>query len=233
MPRLIHKSVSLCYNTSMGDMKPMNNEPSLRMPDALSNLRERLMRFTQSGAPPPPPDLTPERRRDAYIGTLIMERDEAFSEKVANKYAQYREPFKTLGEDSIVARRIAYDERLLLAAYNLFKAAEVAEDEIGKGITFLRDTDITTPLSTRSEYTTGEDFVYLRAYLMFEQLVTDYVPQFEAVKEGYVLTFVRPSAVRETFRTREIIAAIKASYKSDKENKESGKEHNNDAASRG
>lgn len=206
----------LCYNGLMGDTKLTRGTQVERMSEALSTLTDTLRRFTQSGAKSVHIPLSPERERDIAIGTLIMERDEAFSLEVAAKYAQYREPFKTLGEDSIVARRIAYDERLLLAAYNLFKSAKQAEDEIGKGITFLRDTNITSPLAARSEYTSGEEFVYLRAYLMFEQLVTDYVPQFETEKSGFVLTFVLPSAVRETFKTRETLAAIKASYKVEK-----------------
>lgn len=178
--------------------------------DALSSLSDRIRRFTQSGGKSPAP--SPEKKRDEYINTLIMERDEAFQLQVAAKYAQYRAPFKTLGEDSIAARRIAADERLILAAYNLFKAAKQAEDEIGKGATFLKDTNITSPLSGRSEYTSGEEFVYLRAYLKFEQLVADYAPQFEMSKDGYILTFVHPSQIRETFKTREILQAIKASY---------------------
>lgn len=180
--------------------------------DALSALSERLARFSQAGGREPLPPL--EKQRDDYIGKLIMERDESFSVVVASKYAQYKEPFKTLGEDSIVARRIAADERYLLAAYNLFKAAKETEDEVGKGITYLKDTRIISPLAARAEYTTGEEFVYLRAYLVFEQLVTDYAPQFEQVRDGsFVLTFVKPTAVRETYKTREIFAAIKAAYR--------------------
>lgn len=189
-----------------------NNEPRTeRIQDALAALSQRLVRFRQSGAKEPLPSSL--KQQDSYINTLIMERNEAFSVEVASKYAQYKEPFKTLGEDSIAARRIAADERHLLAAYNLFKTAKQAEEEIGKGITYLKDTNITSPLSARAEYTTGEEFVYLRAYLMFEQLVTDYVPQFEPCQDGsFILTFVKPSAVRETYKTRETLAAIKTAY---------------------
>lgn len=176
----------------------------------LSNFSDRLRRFTQAGERQIAP--SPEKQRNDYISTLIMEKDEAFALEVASKYAQYKEPFKTLGDDSIAARRIATDERYLLDAYNLFKAAKSAEVEIGKGTTFIKDTRITSPLAARDEYTTGEEFVYLRSYLMFEQMITDYAPQFEADKDGFVLTFVPPSAIRETFKTKEIIAAIKGFY---------------------
>lgn len=211
-----------------------------RMPDALLALAERLNRFKQSRSVAPisatrfanstsPAMKLPETKTQSdYISTLIMEKDSSFSLEVVSKYAQYREPFKTLGEDSAAARRIALDERYLLAAYKLFKAAKQAEAEIGKGITFIKDTSITSPLAARSEYTTGGEFVYLKAWLMFEQKAIDYVPQFEPIKSGslksnvkeggcrlqgtFTLTFVKPSAARETYRAKEILAAIKAAY---------------------
>lgn len=216
----------------MTDIPPPQNDKTESITDALANLSDRIRRFTQAGsnqvspwfdtvAMPPTHQPSPEKqvgrrcRPPDYISTLIMERDEAFFLEVASKYAQYRDPFKTLGEDSKAARRIASDERYLLDAYNLFKAAKKAESEIGKGTTFIKDTNIASPLASRAEYTTGEELVYLRAYLMFEQKITDYAPQFEQYKDGFVLTFVPLCAVRETFKTKEILAAIKAAYRED------------------
>lgn len=144
---------------------------------------------------------------------LILEKNEAFYQKVIETYARYKEPEQVLGKNSIVARGILSAQEHLVAAYNLFQAVQDANTEFSKEGTYIIDNCVQCVLTENAFYTQGDDFVYLQCWFMFEHGVKAVIPILKECATGYVLQFVSPKTVHLPYKQKEMQLAIKSSYK--------------------
>lgn len=188
-----------------------------RMSDAISRFSRKFARFMKA---PEDERAIRAEARDSVAEERIKDADDAFVSEVARKYSQYKFPYKTFGEDSVVAKKIDGDERALEAAWNLFKAADDAREKFCDDKTFFKDSGIVTPLAQKLEYTKGDDFVYLRCWLELERKVEDFAPQFESrADKSIVLRFVPAAAARLGRKQKAMAAAIKAIFGASEERK--------------
>ena len=97
----------------------------------------------------------------------------------------------------------------LMAAYNLYKAVHEAEKQFANEHTALKKDILISSLCQKAEYTSGDDFVYLKAWLYFNQNIRDLVPIFSQDERGaFYLSFVPERLAKFTLREKEIFSII-------------------------
>ncbi|MBR1912178.1 MAG: hypothetical protein IJ828_07465 [Treponema sp.] len=183
---------------------------SITIVRAVSALSNRLARFTASNH-----NAEPVRplRADEIRQKKVDYFEEEFKLAVAGTYRKYRFPYKSLGADSSVADSLTKDEERLFSAYNLFKAVKEANEQFSKYETFIVDNVITTPLTAMEQYTTGDEFVYLQAWLYFEKKIRDYIPVMNTAPDGsFRLQFVPVAEHRWNHTDKEIFAIIHQNF---------------------
>ena len=150
---------------------------------------------------------------DTLLQKKIDEREKDFRKSVANLFAKFKNPYGVLGKSSREAQEIVQDEKNLVMAYNLFKAVNKANEELGDGETCVKVSGIKSPLTQKLRYTSGGDFIYLQCYLMFCQGIRDFVPVLEEVENNletsWRLDFVSADCHVWSWQDKEIVAAVR------------------------
>ena len=181
--------------------------------EVFSNFSQKFARFNNSSSKERTP--SPDKAKKAYLEEVIRERGEKLRSSVASTYKIYRSPFEALGESSERAASIDRDEQNLLKAYNLYKSCmdidKENQDEIGA--THIKNVEIASPLSDKASYTQGGQFIYLAAWLYFEQGQQEYFPFFSETETHHILCF--ENAGKFSFsdsHEKEIFEIIKAEF---------------------
>lgn len=178
--------------------------------EVLSSFSKKLSRFNKAEdkervVPP---------SKDKYYEEKLRERGERLRSSVASTYKIYRSPFEALGENSDRAASIDKDEQNLLKAYNLYKSCmdidKENQDEIGA--THIKSVEIASPLSEKASYTAGGQFVYLSAWLFFEQNCGEFMPFFTEQNGHHVLCFSKSEIYQQDAHEREIFEIIRAEF---------------------
>ena len=184
---------------------------SLKLPRVFNALEDKLALFKASN-----PNGTPAApmRADEIRQKKIDYYEEEFKLAVAGNYRKYRFPYKTLGERSAEADSLTCDEERILAAYNLYKAVREANASFGVYETRIADDVIRTPRTWMEQYTTGDEFVYLRAWLYFEKRAKDFIPYMFLQDGGsnYILRFMSAAEYRWNYKDKEVFAIIQAAF---------------------
>ena len=111
-----------------------------------------------------------------------------------------------------VTQEIEQDEENIIKAYNLYCKLEEACQTVGDSGTSLKDFSITSPLCKKTEYTSGDRFLYLRLWFLSVTPDAKYVPEITAVPGGavpsYVLTFMDKDMWQPGLAEKEILQVI-------------------------
>ena len=197
----------------MAESRKVNQKKvnSLKLPRVFSALEDKLALFkatTPNGTPSTP------MRADEIRQKKIDYYEEEFKLAVAGNYRKYRFPYKTLGERSAEADSLICDEERILSAYNLFKAVREANASFASHETKIIDDVITCPLTQMEQYTTGDEFVYLQAWLYFEKRSRDFIPYMYLLGDGstYIIRFMPASSYRWNYKDKEVFAIIQAAF---------------------
>ena len=181
--------------------------------EVFSNFSQKLALFNKSPDAVRTP--SPEKAKNEYYEERLRERGEKLRASVVSTYKIYKSPFEALGEASDRAASIERDEQNLLKAYNLYKSCmdidKENQDEIGA--THIKSVEIASPLSEKASYTQGGQFVYLFAWLYFEQNQQEFFPFFAENENHHALCFT--SAEKFQFsdqHDKEIFEIIKAEF---------------------
>ena len=180
--------------------------------EVFSNFSQKLSRFNKS------PDAkrlsSVEKQKNSYLEEKIRERGERLRSSVVSTYKVFKAPFEALGEQSDRAFSIDKDEQNLLKAYNLYKSCmdidKENQDEIGS--THIKSVEIASPLSDKASYTQGGQFIYLLAWLYFEQNCQEYLPFFEETENHHTLCFSSQEKFQMDSHDKEIFEIIKAEF---------------------
>ncbi|MCR4821516.1 MAG: hypothetical protein K5873_01425 [Treponema sp.] len=183
---------------------------SQNIQEVLSNFSRKLSRFNQSSST----ERTKSPSKDAYYEEKLRERGERFKLSVVSNYKIYKSPFQTLGQNSDRAASLDKDQQNLLKAYNLYKSCmeidKENQDEIGQ--TYVKSVEIASPLSDKASYTSGGQFIYLMAWLYFEQNCQDYIPFFSEKENHFSLEFAKIASFQFDSHDQEIFDIIKAEF---------------------
>ena len=128
-----------------------------------------------------------------------------------------------MGQLSDRAKAMDQDERSLLKAYNLFSGAmnlnENGEDGKSAGsegagteTTFISRIEILSPLTQKSAYTTGGQFIYLMMWLYFEKNCREYMPVLAEKENGWSLGFVHAKNYSFENHDREIFEIVRQEF---------------------
>ncbi len=156
------------------------------------------------------------QRSDSLLQKKIDEREKDCQRSIVASYSRFQNPFRVLGKNSREAQSIEEDKQNLLKAYKLFKVIKEANQKIGDGETFLNVVDLKSPLTQKLRYTSGDDFIYLQCWLIYENGIRDYVPSLVEVEDrletGYKLEFVPFRRYEFSWNEKEVIAAIEDAF---------------------
>lgn len=178
--------------------KPVNSA------SAFDAFAQKLKRFNSSTTATPP---TFKSQTTVYQ-KKIRENEEAYKKSIIGAYKKFLSPYETFGKNSGQAAEIDSDKESLVAAYNLYKAVQELNAKYGIENTFLKSVAIETPLTGKDRYTLGGEFIYLQCWLMFENKITDYVPELVKSKDTWILRFVQEERFRFSFKENETAETI-------------------------
>ena len=174
--------------------------PKQTTAEAFNAFANKLQRFISSGGEEPKRAPLP-RSEQERIHDALSEQKKA----VISRYRLF------LNADASVAA----DQAELLAAYNLFKAAQEANAAHATESTHLDGVPLVSPLTKNDRYTIGGDFIYLQLWLYHEKQAADYIPLLKPQPEGsesYTLTFVPARHYHPTYDDKEKADVIRACY---------------------
>lgn len=178
--------------------------------DAVSKFSKKFKRFNDS----PDAKFVKVTTEDDLLEGQIREKSERLHQNVVATYKLYKSPFEILGTDSNRASQIDADEQMLYKAYNLFKSVMDLnlenQDEIGA--TYIKDVEIFSPLAQKSVYISGGQFVYLRAWLVFEKGCAEYVPFFDESRGNTRLCFAKAGNIKSNQHENDILRIIKDEF---------------------
>lgn len=127
----------------------------------------------------------------------IEENEQNRKKDIIATYKKFLSPFEILGNNSQTATDINRDKENLLAAYKLHSALQEINAQFATEETFFISPLIETPLTKRDRYTMGSEFIYLQCWLVFENGVTDFIPQLVSEdKKTWSLQFVPKARFR-------------------------------------
>ena len=187
--------------------------------ESLSAFSEKLKRFNDAGKT----DRTVKPAENQQLQRQIRDREERLKSTVIATYKNYKAPFEAMGQLSDRAKSMDQDERSLLKAYNLFSGTmnlnENGEDGKSAGsegagteTTFISRIEILTPLTQKSAYTTGGQFIYLMMWLYFEKNCREYFPYFSEREKGWELCFKSPANFLFEGREKEVFEIVKSEF---------------------
>lgn len=178
--------------------------------EAFSSFSKKLKRFEQSSSQ----ERTVTPARDALLQTQIRESGERFKIGVVSTYRIFRAPFEALGQNSDRAASIDRDQQALLKAYNLYKSVIDIdrENQDEENSTHIGSVQIVSPLAQKASYTDGGQFIYLEAWLYFEQNCREYIPVFMEVEGKNQLVFKAAGSFDFNPHDKEIFRLIEAEF---------------------
>ncbi len=184
--------------------------------DALNSFSQSLKRFNEAGKT----ERTVAPSESHYLQEKIRERAERLKTSVTATYRIYKAPFEALGEHSDRAAGIDGDEQALLEAYNLYKGAMELNSDLNEGVvkeagsrqTFISKIEINSPLTQKSSYTSGGQFIYLMMWLYFEKNCRDYMPVLSENDGNWNLTFVHSENFSFENHDREIFEIVRQEF---------------------
>ena len=180
--------------------------------EVFSNFSQKFARFSEAKDAKRVKSLEEEKK--TYYEEKMRERGEKLLASVVATYKIYKSPFEALGEGSERAASIDHDEQNLLKAYNLYKSCmeidKENQDEIGA--THIKSVEIFSPLAEKAVYTQGGQFVYLMAWLYFEQNQQEYFPFFDENENHHTLQFAPPAQFQFDVHEKEIFEIIKREF---------------------
>lgn len=183
---------------------------SANISEVFSRFSRKLKRFNDS----PDSKIVKTPTENSFLQEKIKEKSERLRKNVCATYKIYKSPFEILGADSSRASLIDADEQALLKAYNLYKSVMDLnlenQDEIGS--THIKNVEIFSPLTQKSVYVSGGQFVYLRAWLVFEKNCVQYVPFFENLNGDVRLRFEKSGNIKIDRHEEEILRIIKDEF---------------------
>lgn len=156
------------------------------------------------------------QRDDELLQRKVYEREKDYKKSIVTAYSKFMNPFRVLGKNSREALEINEDEQNLLKAYNLFKTIKEANEKVGDGSTFIKVSEIKSPLTEKLRYTSGGDFIYLQCWLRYEQGIRDFVPCIEEVENrletSHRLDFFPARCYQFSWQEKEVVAAIEETF---------------------
>ena len=187
--------------------------------ESLSAFSEKLKRFNDAGKT----DRTVKPAENQQLQRQIRDREERLKSTVIATYKNYKAPFEAMGQLSDRAKAMDQDERSLFKAYNLFSGAmnlnENGEDGKSAGnegadteTTFISRIEILSPLTQKSAYTTGGQFIYLMMWLYFEKNCREYMPVLAEKENGWSLGFVHAKNYSFENHDREIFEIVRQEF---------------------
>ena len=183
---------------------------SQNIAEVFSNFSQKLNRFNKSSST----ERVVPSSKNSYYEEKMREREERLHFSVISTYKIFRAPFAALGERSDRAVSIDKDEQNLLKAYNIYKSCmdinKGNQEEIGA--TYIKSLEIYSPLSDKAIYTQGGQFIYLLAWLYFEQKCQEFVPFFSENENHYSLCFTKFDNFDFDSHEREIFEIIKMEF---------------------
>lgn len=178
--------------------------------DSITNFTQKFKRFSESSGTV----RNVQTNKDSLIQSELIERQERFFAAVTGTYRIYKSPFEALGKDSERAKSLDNDEQSLLKAYNLYKKVfdinNEAKEEIGA--TYISKTEICSPLTQKTNYTDGGQFIYLILWLFFEKKAQDFLPSFVKENGRTSLIFLPFSESLLAQTEREIFNIVKEEF---------------------
>ena len=177
-------------------------EKKLNVYKAVMDFQEKFRRFSGAVEKAEP---RVQKSGETLLEERIEQRQKEFEHAVIASYNRFCA--NAASEDPENAVRA--DCQNLLAAYNLYKAVREAENQFANEHTAVKKDFLISSLCQKAEYTSGDDFVYLKAWLYFNQNIRDLVPFFALDERGtYNLSFVPERLVKFTLREKEIFSII-------------------------
>lgn len=183
---------------------------SYRLAEAIADFSRKLRRFSEAERA----ERVHVPSKDEEIQSVIRETDVRMKSGVVSTYRLYKAPFEALGENSERAKSIDRDEQSLLKAYNLYSACRDSDSEMRENLpeTFIRGVDIASPLTEKAGYTQGGQFVYLAAWLFFEQGCRKYMPLMKEQNGRFSLCFAEPEDFAFSGNDKTIFNFIEAEF---------------------
>ena len=127
------------------------------------------------------------------------------NERIEKIQKQLLEFFEPLTQD------IEEDEENLVKAYKLYCQLMELNEAQGDSETHIKDFSITSPLCKKTEYTSGERFLYLRMWFLTTNPDSIYVPEITALAGGsFVMIFLEKDLWKPSITEREIQQIISA-----------------------
>lgn len=107
------------------------------------------------------------QNKNSNLQNLVNQNESSKKQAILNSFKHYEIPFTKEIED---------DEASLLKAYAIFKATLEINKNFADEKTFLCDFKISSPISKKSNYIFGGQFVYLQLWFRLCKKVEDFVP---------------------------------------------------------
>lgn len=175
---------------------------------AISDFSKKLKAFVSSGEKDPH-----FKSENASLQEKITEREALRRSNIISYYKKFTTPDVTISED----------EDNLMKAYALFKGLRALNQGTGDEHTFIKGTELISPLAQKARYTSGGDFVYLAAWFLFEKGIEDFAPVLEEKKDdsskgaaipsaSFCLDFIPASKKAFSLHDREILGIIKNEF---------------------
>ena len=169
---------------------------------AVMDFQEKFRRFS-GAAEKSEPQI--QKSGETLLEERIEQKQKEFEHGVMSAYNRFC--LSAASDDP--ENSVRTDCQNLLAAYNLYKAVHEAEKQFSNEHTALKKDILVSSLCQKSEYTSGDDFVYLKAWLYFNQNIRDLVPFFVQNERGsFSLQFVPERLAKFTLREKEIFSII-------------------------
>lgn len=163
------KNLSLIIQFSM--------ESKQNAQEAFSSFAKQLDRFVASGEKERPQPLYPKPN----LQQKIAQSDEEHFNKIRETYGKFLKP-----QDAETAQ----DQEELLLAYRLFTSVNELNKTGASRQTFIRASDIATPLTQKTRYGSGGDMIYLQCWFIHEGAKVPLVPEFTRGITSLTITFV-------------------------------------------
>ncbi len=120
-------------------------------------------------------------------------------ERIEKIKKQFMDFFNPLTQD------IEEDEENLVKAYKLYCQLVELNETVGDFETHIKDFSITSPLCKKTEYISGERFLYLRLWFLTTNPDSAYVPEITALAGGgFSMTFMEKDLWKPSITEREI-----------------------------
>lgn len=143
----------------------------------ISEFSKKLLRFNNAEKQ----ELELPKSSEQILQTKINDFELERKERILKQINAYLNPINQELED---------DENYLLEAYNLFKKAFELNENSQQPETKLASLKIKSPLCQKQEYSSGNDFSFLRIWFVHQNPSADFIPAFIFENEKKYLEFI-------------------------------------------